>query len=883
MNTEKHGHFPSSLKEERQHGNLSFPCAFYQAVHETNPPGLPFTVKHHWHEPIEIIYLEQDSYQVDINMTMTHLKSPCFCFINSGELHALASDSDQYLEQAVVFSPELLTFATPDPTQEQFLLPLSEHKLSFPSFLGPDHPAFSEVQQEFFRIRSIFFRENRLHSDQFTIENPISQLRLKASLLNIIGTLAEHALLTSNEPVRNPRVELLKTVISYIRQNYQQPLSLGELAALAGMNEQYFCRFFKKALGKTPISYINSFRIQHAATLLCTTELPVTEVCLESGFNNLGHFMKEFKKATRFTPLQFRRQNKAELFSKNTRSLNERTFTMQRKWWHKKTAYQIYPKSFCDSNGDGIGDLPGIISKLDYLKDLGIDIIWLSPIYCSPLADQGYDISDYYNIDPRFGTMEDMDRLIAEAKKRDMYILMDLVVNHCSDEHEWFKKACEDPDGEYGKYFYIETCPDKKLPCNWRSYFGGSVWEPLPGHPDKYYLHMFHKKQPDLNWENPKLREEIYKMINWWLDKGLAGFRIDAIINIKKALPWQDYPADRADGMCSPGEMLKHAVGVGEFLGEMRDRTFLPHGAFTAGEVFNEKPEELPDFIGDNGYFSTMFDFNETIFGGSEKGWYDHTPITPNDYRSCCFASQKRIGDIGMISNIIENHDEPRGVSRYIPEGECTPASKKLLATMNIMLRGLPFIYQGQEIGMENVEFRSISEVDDISTLDEYQVALDAGLTPDAALKAVNRFSRDNARTPFQWDSSANAGFTTGTPWLNANRNYTRINLGSQKNDPDSVYQYYKRLLALRKDPAYSEAVVYGDLIPAFEDLDRVMAYYRKSDDLTLLVIGNYKTQPQTLTLPSQIKNIVLNNLPQLKTEGNEILLAGYQAVILEI
>ena len=218
---------------------------------------------------------------------------------------------------------------------------------------------------------------------------------------------------------------------------------------------------------------------------------------------------------------------------------------MQKKWWHKKTAYQIYPKSFCDSNGDGIGDLPGIISKLDYLKDLGVDIIWLSPIYCSPLADQGYDISDYYNIDPRFGTMDDMDRLIAEAKKRDMYILMDLVVNHCSDEHEWFKKACEDPNSEYGKYFYIEDCPDGKLPCNWRSYFGGSVWEPLPGHPGKYYLHMFHKKQPDLNWENPKLREEIYKMINWWLDKGLAGFRIDAIINIKKALPWQDYPADR--------------------------------------------------------------------------------------------------------------------------------------------------------------------------------------------------------------------------------------------------------------------------------------------------------------------------------------------------
>ena len=372
-------------------------------------------------------------------------------------------------------------------------------------------------------------------------------------------------------------------------------------------------------------------------------------------------------------------------------------------------------------------------------------------------------------------------------------------------------------------------------------------------------------------------------MINWWLDKGLAGFRIDAIINIKKPLPWQNYPADRKDGMCSPDEMLKHAVGVGEFLGEMRDRTFLPHGAFTVGEIFNEKAEELPDFIGDNGYFSTMFDFNETIFGASAKGWYDQTVITPNDYRSCCFASQKKIEDFGMLSNIIENHDEPRGVSRYIPEGECTNTSKKLLATMNIMLRGLPFIYQGQEIGMENVEFQSIDEVDDISTLDEYQVALNAGLTPDSALKAVNRISRDNARTPYQWDASANAGFTTGTPWLKVNYNYKKINLESQKNDPDSIYQYYRRLLALRKDPAYAETIVYGDLLPVFENQDRVMAYYRKSADQTLLVIGNYKTQQQTLTLPSKLKHIVLNNLPQLKTEGNEIMLEGYQAVILEM
>lgn len=233
---------------------------------------------------------------------------------------------------------------------------------------------------------------------------------------------------------------------------------------------------------------------------------------------------------------------------------------MKKKWWHDKTAYQIYPKSFMDSNGDGIGDLRGVINKLDYLKELGVDIVWLSPIYRSPLADQGYDISDYYDIDPRFGTMDDMDELISEAKKRDMYIVMDLVVNHCSDEHEWFKKACEDPDGPYGKFFYIKDYKEgDKLPCNWRSYFGGPCWDKLPGHDDKIYLHVFHKKQPDLNWENPELRKEVYKMINWWLDKGLGGFRIDAIINIKKKLPFSDYPVDREDGLSGIFNMLAEA------------------------------------------------------------------------------------------------------------------------------------------------------------------------------------------------------------------------------------------------------------------------------------------------------------------------------------
>lgn len=554
---------------------------------------------------------------------------------------------------------------------------------------------------------------------------------------------------------------------------------------------------------------------------------------------------------------------------------------MTKKWWHDKVAYQIYPKSFYDSNGDGIGDIPGIISKLDYLQDLGVDIIWLSPCYQSPLADQGYDISDYYAIDPRFGTMEDMDQLIAEAKKRGMYILMDLVVNHCSDEHEWFQKACEDPDGKYGNFFYLRDKKEGELPTNWRSYFGGSAWEDLPG-TNKQYLHVFHKKQPDLNWENPELREEVYKNINWWLDKGLGGFRIDAIMNIKKAIPFHNYEPDREDGLSSLQNMLHEATGIGEFLSEMRDRTFKKYDAFSVGEVFDEKPEEIPDFIGEDGYFSSMFDFNETICGQSSKGWYDAKPVTPDDYKRCCFEAQKQIGTIGFLSNIIENHDEPRGVSHYIPEGECCPESKKMLAALNFMLRGLPFIYQGQELGMENTTFASIDEVDDISTLEEYRNALEAGLSTAEALKAVSKFSRDNARTPMQWSDENNAGFTTGTPWLKVNANYTSINVKAQMDDPDSVRSFYKKLIALRKDPEYKDTVVYGSLEPVWEDRHNLMAYYRKGEKM-LLVIGNYQKEEQEIVLPAACKKVLLNNYADVAMEGSVIKLHGYQLLILEM
>ena len=553
-----------------------------------------------------------------------------------------------------------------------------------------------------------------------------------------------------------------------------------------------------------------------------------------------------------------------------------------KKWWHDKVVYQIYPKSFYDSNGDGIGDIPGIISKLDYLKELGADILWLSPVYKSPLADQGYDIADYYAIDPRFGTMKDMDRLIAEAKKRDMYILMDLVVNHCSDEHEWFQKAVQDPEGKYGNFFYIEDKKDDRTPCNWRSYFGGSVWEELPGHSDKQYLHLFHKKQPDLNWENPEVREEIFKNIRWWMEKGLGGFRIDAIINIKKKLPFQDYPADRSDGMCSVERMLEDADGIGKFLGEMAEKCFHPYDAFTVGEVFNEKEDEICDFIGENGYFSSMFDFEETCYGKSEDGWYaSKYVLTPEDYKKCIFHTQQKIGETGLISNIIENHDEPRGVCHYIlPEDRCLD-SKKLLAGVYFFLRGIPFIYQGQEIGMENMDFTSMEQIDDISTIDEYKVALNAGCTEKEALQAASAFSRDNARTPVQWNTEKNAGFTTGTPWLEVNPDYKEINVESQLTDSSSLLSFYKKMTALRKTQEYKDTFVYGSFKPYKEDQENLIAYTR-TEEKNILVMGNLQSQSRNVELPGEVKNVLLNNQEEVQIKNGTISLNPYQFVILE-
>ncbi len=555
---------------------------------------------------------------------------------------------------------------------------------------------------------------------------------------------------------------------------------------------------------------------------------------------------------------------------------------MTKKWWMGKVAYQIWPKSFADSNGDGIGDLEGIIGKLDYLKDLGIDIIWISPVYKSPLVDQGYDISDYYDINPLFGDLETMDRLLAEAKKRDMYIVMDLVVNHCSDEHEWFKKACADPDGEYGKYFYIAEKKDGKLPCNWRSYFGGSVWEPILG-TDKYYFHAFHKKQPDLNWENPKVRQEVYKMMNWWFERGIAGFRIDAIINIKKKLPFCDYEPDRDDGMVSIVRMLEDAEGIGEFLEEMKHETFDKYDAFTVGEVFNEKDSELREFIGEDGHFSSKFDFAPEMCG---KGgaWYEHESVTPEMYKNAIFDSQLRVADIGFLSNIIENHDEPRGVCRYIPEGDLNDTSKKALAAVYFFLRGIPFIYQGQEIGMENCPFENIDQLDDISSKDEYKVCRDAGYSEEESMKLLRIYSRENARTPVQWSDAENAGFSTHKPWMLVNPNYKEINLAKQKDDRNSVYAFYKKMIALYKDPAYHETLTFGRFEPYARETKNLIAYYRKGEGQTLLVLANFQNEPQAVVLPEAAGNVILNNCERVDLDDNGcITLGGYQAVIIEL
>lgn len=557
---------------------------------------------------------------------------------------------------------------------------------------------------------------------------------------------------------------------------------------------------------------------------------------------------------------------------------------MEKKWWHDKVAYQIYPKSFLDTNGDGIGDLRGIISKLDYLKKLGIDIIWLSPIYKSPFVDQGYDIADYYAIAEEFGTMEEFDELLAEAKKRDMHIIMDLVINHCSDKHEWFQKALADPDGAFADYFYFRKGKNGNPPSNYRSYFGGSCWEKVPG-TDKYYFHMFAKEQPDLNWENPKLRQELYKMINWWLEKGLSGFRIDAIINIKKDLNFPDFAPDGKDGLASCWKMVESVDGVGKLLEDLKKSTFEKYDAFTVGEVFNMKPDELPEFIGETGHFSTIFDFSAYTLTDGEHGWYDAPKLEFAKWRATIIQAQLETQKYGFKANIIENHDEPRGASRFLPSYAQTPDGIKMLGTISLLLRGIPFIYQGQEIGMRNAKWNSMEEFDDISTKDQYHTAREVGLSDQEALEVCSRMSRDNARTPMQWTSGENGGFTKGTPWLKVNPLFKDVNVEAQEQDPDSVLNYYRKLVALRKSDELKEVFTYGEFLPEYENVDGVMAFYRKDESKCILVAANFGKDAATIKLKSEIEKVWLSNRIDgtVDCEKDSLNLRSCEVVVLEL
>ncbi|MCR5809858.1 MAG: alpha-glucosidase [Lachnospiraceae bacterium] len=555
----------------------------------------------------------------------------------------------------------------------------------------------------------------------------------------------------------------------------------------------------------------------------------------------------------------------------------------RRKWWHDKVIYEIYPKSFCDSDGDGIGDLGGILSKMDYLKELGVDILWICPCFRSPFVDQGYDVSNYYEIDPVFGTNEQMEMILAEAKRRGMSVILDLVANHCSVEHFWFREACKDPDGKYGKYFYIADAEEDELPTNWRSYFGGPVWSPLPGNPGKKYLHVFHEKQPDLNWENPEVRQEMLGMMKWWLGRGVRGFRIDAIMNIKKPQPLRSFLPDREDGLCEMESVIARTEGIEEFLTEMKREVFDPYDAFTVAEVAGEREEDLPMYMGEDGMFCSMFDFRETNIGLSVKGWYDRKHITPDQYRDTAFAAQAAFNPYGFQTNVIENHDAPRAANRFLPEGEICSAGKKMIGGLYFFMRGIPCIYQGQEIGMENIPVHSLQEIDDVSALGEYGYAIRAGLTEEEALRVVERLSRDNARTPMQWTSADNCGFSKGQPWMRINPNHKEISVEKQRGDAASILSFYKAMLALRKDARFRDTFVYGNFEPLFENEHELMAYCRNGDN-KILVIANFRKADRKITLPYEPCEILLGNYEEpVQLEGKTLTLRGYEFVVMEV
>ena len=574
---------------------------------------------------------------------------------------------------------------------------------------------------------------------------------------------------------------------------------------------------------------------------------------------------------------------------------------LDKKWWKKEVGYQIYPRSFYDSDNDGIGDLNGITEKLDYLKNLGITLIWVCPIFKSPMDDNGYDISDYYDVNPEFGTKEDLEKLIAEAEKRGIKVILDLVINHTSDEHEWFLEALKNPESKYRNYYIFKRGENGLPPTNWRSHFGGSAWEKVEGEADEngnemYYLHLFTKKQPDLNWENPEVRKELYEMVNYWLEKGIAGFRVDAINSIKKDARYLDLPVDGADGMAHNVEYTLNQPGIEEFLSELAKETFKKYNAMTVAETPMLEYERYNDFIGEDGFFTMIFDFSYADLDMTKGGFYYSLRDIPTvELRDKIFESQLTQQKYGWGAPFFENHDLPRSLNKFFGE-KANETNAKLLANVFFFLRGTPFIYQGQEIGMDNFVRNDISEFDDIASKDQYQRALGEGFSSEEALYFVNKRSRDNSRTPMQWDNSKNAGFSkdeNSKSWIKLTGSQATTNVADQINDKDSIFSHYKKMIDLRQNGKYSDCLTFGDFISIPLENEKIIAYVRKYKNQKVLCISNFSELKQEVKLSEiakalgekeiKIGEILINNFDGFEKDGEKVVFEGFQSLLVEI
>jgi oligo-1,6-glucosidase len=528
---------------------------------------------------------------------------------------------------------------------------------------------------------------------------------------------------------------------------------------------------------------------------------------------------------------------------------------MTTKWWKESVVYQIYPRSFQDSNGDGIGDLRGIIGRLDYLKELGIDVVWLSPVYKSPNDDNGYDISDYQDIMDEFGTLADWEELLSEMHSRGIRMVMDLVVNHSSDEHPWFIESRKSKDNPYRDFYIWRPAKDGHEPNNWESFFSGSVWQ-YDEATDEYYLHLFSKKQPDLNWENPALRHKIYEMMRWWLDKGIDGFRMDVITMLSKTPGLPDAPVIGDKPYHWGGQYFIHGPRLMEYLSEMNREVLSKGDILTVGEAVMATPEHAIDLTNEEtGHLNMLFQFEHMDLDRAPNSMSAKWALKPwdlLDLKRVMTRWQRDLEGKGWNSLYLSNHDQPRSVSRFGDDGYYRVPSAKLLGTFLHMLQGTPYVYQGEEIGMTNVRFPSIDDYRDIETLNMYREFVHSrGINPAIVMAGIHAKSRDNARTPMQWDDSSIAGFTTGTPWIGVNPNYPQINVRDALTDPDSVFHYYKKLIRLRKE---NPVIVHGRYDLLLEAHEEIYAFTRTHGDDRLLVILNFTANQPVFALPSEIE-----------------------------